>query len=495
MRGVFAKFLRVIEKHAPWGADLAPSVIVGVSGGADSMALLDALLRVRERANLTLIVAHYEHGIRGAEAKEDARFVEGYCRMRGIECAVEHGDVSAHAKEAKLSLETAARELRHAFLRRICTENGACGIVLAHHRDDQVETVLMHILRGAGMQGLKGMCYADGNVYRPLLDVTKEEIYAYCKMRAIPYREDATNRITDATRNKLRLELLPYVREHINAGIDDAVIRLSGIAREEDAFFDHLTEEAVRTSFAFDAAGEIACAQRQFFSSAPAALQRRCLRYVSKRIVGSDGWTYREIEAVRESAGRASGEKRLALAGDTEVYVGYRWIFLYKSRADLEKFADFLKEAENLNIALEDFPPCKEKKGKRESLYHMQRMNLQEGWNPLPFAGCAIEMTRVAHVGETDADTIYADGGMCRAGLSVRTRLPGDRIALPAGHRKVKELFIDGKVARSMRDAVPIVLIGEDILWVAGVRRSTLAYVTEHTKDIVRLKLLWEKSR
>lgn len=460
------------------------------------MALLDAFLRIRNQETLHLVVAHYEHGIRGTASLEDARFVERFCRERSIGCIVEHGDVPGYAKVHKMSVETAARALRYAFLHRIANAHGACAIALAHHRDDQVETVLMHIFRGAGMRGLKGMRRADGRIYRPLIEATKEEIYAYCTNAGIPYREDATNEIADATRNKIRLELLPYVREKINAAVDDAVIRLSDIAEEEDALLHALTEEAMRISFVFDTAGDAVCVHRSFFRTAPAAIQRRALFVVSARIAGQDGWSYREIESVRQVAGDAKGEKRLSLAGDTELYAGYRWIYLYKAHFDWEKFSNFHKDEEKLKDILEDFSPCEENERKRETLLQQREsIVLREGYQVLPFADCAIEVKRVDCMERMDAWTIYVDGGMCGAGIFVRPRRAGDRIALSKGHRKVKELLIDGKIHRSRRGAIPIVLLGEEILWVAGVRRSIHAYVTEDTKDIMRLRLLWEKSR
>ncbi|BEU88204.1 hypothetical protein TAMA11512_16680 [Selenomonas sp. TAMA-11512] len=472
-------------------------MIVGVSGGADSMALLDALLRIRERDELTIVAAHYEHGIRGEASKEDARFVEAYCRERGVECVVGHGDVPAYAKEKKLSLETAARELRHQFLRRVHEEKRADGIALAHHRDDQVETVLMHFLRGAGMQGLKGMLYEQNGVYRPLLDATKAEIYDYCKERDIPYREDATNEIADAMRNKLRLEILPYIRESINPSVDEAVARLADIMQAEDILADEEAKTVLREAFIADPHKQIWCVHRRFFSpEVPIVLQRRCLRRVSEKLSGSDGWAYREIERLREAAGRARGEKWLSMPAGAEVYIGYAWVFLYKKGADWEKFADFVAEKKNIDVNIEDFPPHKEKKRKQSSFQNsFQKVPLEEGLNRFRFTDCMIEMKRVSQVGERDADTIYADALLCREGLYVRPRGSGDRIALPAGHRKIKDLLIDAKVARAKRDTVPIVLLGDEILWAAGVRRSTLAYVTENTKQIMRLKLLWKKSR
>ena len=145
------------------------SIVVAVSGGADSMALLDLLLHLQERLALSVHVAHFEHGIRGEASREDADYVAAFCRTKGVACSVEAADVPQYAKERRMSLETAARELRYAFLRRVKAHVGAQVIAVAHHADDQAETVLQHILRGAGLHGLVGMRPRTGDVVRPLL--------------------------------------------------------------------------------------------------------------------------------------------------------------------------------------------------------------------------------------------------------------------------------------------------------------------------------------
>ena len=165
------------------------SIVVAVSGGADSMALLDLLVHLQERLALSVHVAHFEHGIRGEASREDADYVAAFCRTKGVACSVEAADVPQYAKERRMSLETAARELRYAFLRRVKAHVGAQVIAVAHHADDQAETVLQHILRGAGLHGLVGMRPRTGDVVRPLLACRKEELVAYCAAHGIEAHE------------------------------------------------------------------------------------------------------------------------------------------------------------------------------------------------------------------------------------------------------------------------------------------------------------------
>uniref|UniRef100_UPI002634E13D tRNA lysidine(34) synthetase TilS n=1 Tax=uncultured Selenomonas sp. TaxID=159275 RepID=UPI002634E13D len=219
-------------------------LVVAVSGGADSMALLDLLLRLRERLAFSLHVAHFEHGIRGEASREDARYVAAFCRERGVACTVEAADVPQYAKERRMSLETAARELRYAFLRRVKAHVGAEAIAVAHHADDQAETVLLHILRGAGLRGLVGMAPCTGDVVRPLLACRKEELVAYCAAHGIEVRHDATNDAADARRNYLRLEILPRLAAHVNASAGAALVRLAEAACADDVLLDEMAHAA-----------------------------------------------------------------------------------------------------------------------------------------------------------------------------------------------------------------------------------------------------------
>mgnify|MGYP001017493752 CR=1 FL=1 len=173
------------------------TLLVACSGGTDSLVLLEVLNILRAADGAQLVCAHYEHGIRGAEARADARFVAGFWAARGIPFVLGTGDVPAYARTHGLSIETAARICRYDFLHRVRAERGCDAVVLAHHADDQAETVLMHILRGSGLHGLSGMLPRAGDVIRPLLCCTKAELTAYCRERGIEARHDATNDVAD----------------------------------------------------------------------------------------------------------------------------------------------------------------------------------------------------------------------------------------------------------------------------------------------------------
>ena len=218
----------------------AKKIVVAVSGGADSLALADLLNSSKRRFNLELCIAHYEHGLRGKDSIDDANFVENFAKSLGVKFFCAHGDVKTFAAENKLSIETAARQLRYKFLSDVRQETNFEATALAHHANDQAETILMRLLRGSSSTGLSAMKFCTkskdyGLLIRPLLRFKKTELEEYCRSRNLTPRIDATNFELDATRNKIRLELLP-VLEKFNPAIVESLCRLGEVSAEESDF-------------------------------------------------------------------------------------------------------------------------------------------------------------------------------------------------------------------------------------------------------------------
>lgn len=215
-------------------------VLIAVSGGADSLALAELMINSRRRFKLELVIAHYEHGLRGQASIDDAEFVEAFARKRGIEFISGHGDVKAFATEQKISVETAARTLRYEFLSEARRDLNCDAIALAHHADDQAETILMRLLRGATSTGLSAMKFRTrsddyGLLIRPLLRFRKDALENFCRRRNLTPRLDATNFELDATRNKIRLELIPTL-EAFNPALVETLCRFGEVAAEETDF-------------------------------------------------------------------------------------------------------------------------------------------------------------------------------------------------------------------------------------------------------------------
>ena len=223
-------------------------VLCAVSGGADSMCLLHLLFTGREELGIEVFAAHYEHGLRGAEALRDADFVSAWCARRGIDCAVEHGDAALYARENGLGTEEAARELRYAFLRR-AAEKFSCGrIATAHNADDNTETMIFNLCRGSGAAGLRGIPPVRGELIRPLLGCTRADIEKYNVENCIEHVEDSSNLSDDYSRNLIRHRVMPALRE-LNPELSAAAGRASRLLREDERCLDALAEEFIRRFF------------------------------------------------------------------------------------------------------------------------------------------------------------------------------------------------------------------------------------------------------
>ena len=215
-------------------------ILCAVSGGADSMCLLH-LLQSRGR---DVVAAHFEHGIRGEESLRDAAFVETWCRERGIPCVTGHGDAPGYAREEGMSTEEAARALRYRFLEETAEECNCDYIATAHNGDDNVETVLLNLTRGAGALGLSGIPPRRGKIIRPLLGVSRREIEDYLEKNAVPHVEDSSNQSDDYSRNRIRHQVTPVLRE-LNPGLNEAVGRTARLLAQDEDCLGGLAQDCI----------------------------------------------------------------------------------------------------------------------------------------------------------------------------------------------------------------------------------------------------------
>ena len=229
---------------------LPPSsrVLCAVSGGADSMCMLHRLKALEKELAISVCAAHFEHGIRGEESVRDCRFVQEYCQAQDIPFICEHGDVPAEAERRGLGLEETARLLRYDFLRRAAEALGCDLIATAHNADDNAETLLLNLVRGAGSQGLCGIPPRRGNIVRPLLDMTREEIEQYNALHAVPHVEDSTNASDEYSRNLLRHKVMPVLRE-LNPEFSRRALSAAALLRRDGEYLDAQAEEFIREHF------------------------------------------------------------------------------------------------------------------------------------------------------------------------------------------------------------------------------------------------------
>ena len=281
----------------------AQKIVIAVSGGADSLALADLLFNVKQRFNLEICIAHYEHGLRGQASLDDADFVKNFAENVNVKFFCEHGDVKNFAAENKLSIEMAARKLRYNFLNRVKREMNFDAIALAHHADDQAETILMRLLRGATSAGLGAMKFSVqteeyGLLLRPLLRFKKSELESYCVTRELTPRIDATNFETDVTRNKIRLELLPAL-EKFNPAIVDTLCRFGEVTAAEADFINLESEKIYPRVVKLNSANQLEILRGEFLKL-HTTMQRAIIKKFLAQVSGIKDFGFTNFEAVRK---------------------------------------------------------------------------------------------------------------------------------------------------------------------------------------------------
>lgn len=458
---VFPKVKKIIERYNMFSP--GDRILVGVSGGPDSVCLLHILDRCRKEMVLSLHVVHINHGIRKRESKREEKFVSHLAGRMNLPITVKSLDVPSYARKKRLTIEEAARDMRYSALEQLAGKLNAKKIALGHTASDQVETVLMHLLRGSGPQGLSGIPpvrkLGSTAVVRPLIEVNREEILSYLKKNKLTFCLDSSNRKTEYFRNRIRLKLLPLLRKNYNKNIDGALLRLSEILKEENAYWERVVERVLGRVVSWEAEKILIDFKR--FLRYNVIVQRRILYRLFGGIVSLN-----QIEAIRSLAQKSSQGKR--------IYLGKRF--------SVRKEGNFLIFSSSPERRFKKFNYPLRVPGKNE----IEGLNLTLNTRIVDFYPVSEKETNTAYF---DIDKINFKK------LLLRNRREGDRFR-PFGLRGTKKLsdfFIDRKIPRRLRDRVPLLVEGEDILWVVGIRRADKARITEDTKKILEVRVLREE--
>lgn len=438
------------------------TLLVAVSGGPDSVAMLHSLYRLREDFDLKLIVAHLDHQMR-LGAAEDAGFVNRLADELGLLCVCARRDVPAYQRHHKLSPEDAARHVRYDFLRATAAQQGAARIAIGHTADDQAETILLRLLRGTGLTGLAGMSPVRGMVIRPLIQVHRRAILAFLKAQHIAFRVDPSNQQRLYTRNRLRLDVLPLLRQQYNPHIVDSLCTMARLLAADEAALRTMACERLRQARLPGPPGEICLPIGQLLDWLP-ALQRRVVREALREASGTlHGFTERHIAAILHLCTETAGSKRLTLPRGMIAERCYHVLHIRGAHAAL--------------VTLEALPLPIPGRCLLESLgvtVQSQILDRQVLSAPFPTGKEAW----------LDATTVGDE-------VWIRTRRPGDRFQ-PLGcphSRKLKACLIDAKVPRHVRDRLPLVVTKRGIAWVGGVQLAEWAKVTSATRQILRLQM------
>jgi tRNA(Ile)-lysidine synthase len=435
-------------------------VVVAVSGGSDSVCLLDIMVRLSEELNIQLIVAHFNHGLRENEDELETQFVEKIAGLYALPFVTEKalsltGDMS--------SLEEKARDARYEFLEKTRSDNNARRIALGHTMNDQAETVLMRLLRGSGPSGLSGIPpVREVVIIRPLIEVKREDIIEYLSSKGLDYVLDSSNSNQTYLRNRIRLELLPLMMEY-QPRIIENLGRLSNVLRDEDNVLDSQTEEWAKGNVLIESEDRVSVNLAEF-NSLPSPFKHRLIRSILKRLQKNlRRIDYKHIIYASHLAKSSKPQAFIDLPNNIAVKKIYdRLIFLLKHGDSSSGYCYSVKGA-----------------GKTFLKETGQTISVEEiEWD------ISAELFK-----DTDRSIAYLDAQEINYPFTIRNIRQGDRF-VPLGmkgHRKVKDYFIDLKLSSEERSAVPIIVKDEKIAWICGHRIDDRFKVTPRTKKVLKI--------
>lgn len=447
-------------------------IIVGVSGGPDSLCLMEIL----REAGYPIIVAHFNHQLR-AEADHEAHMVEKMASRLMLASVTGSGDVRVYAQKEKLSIEEAARNLRYRFLFELAHEHDAQAVAVGHTADDQVETILMHFLRGAGLTGLKGMSHhsivrsidPQTPIIRPLLDVWREETLEYCSAHGLPPHHDSSNDLLDFQRNRIRHLLIPDLETH-NPKFREAVLRMARSLKGDHASVMETLEtdwqetvSEVRDDFiAFDSS---------LFSSHSLGRQRNLVKQAAQSLRPGLDLNFAAIERACNFINEPRHSHRVDLMGGLRMFREMDKIYIYTPDANL--FFNLWPQMPGLDPLPVQVPG---------------RVNLAGGWE-LTCERWPIPETAKEHAERNeDQYRAWLDADTLPGAIEMRVRQQGDQfepLGLDGHSQKLSDFMVNEKMPQRARDRWPLLCSGRDIIWVPGYRPAHKYRLTESTKNVL----------
>jgi len=456
-------------------------VIAGVSGGADSVCLFLMLLELREKIGFDLIAVHVHHGLRGEAADQDQQFVEALCEQHRIPLEIFRVNLESIAKKRKQSLEEAGRMVRREAFDSVCKKYGGNKIALAHHQNDNAETLLWNLSRGTGLDGLGGIRPVNGKFIRPLLCMNRKEIEEYLAKRKQSYCIDETNAGTDYTRNKLRHLVLPILEEQVNSAavrhMNETMEQIWELQEYMQEQMEAAYQECVQEHF------EKACwiqIQQKSFETFPELIKKMVIRKGMEQVGGKKrDLSHKHVDVMMELMNKQVG-RTLDLPYEMHAKRNYEGIRLEKQRTysfGEEKKAEIMQECmAELNIPGETILADRDLKLRCKILEKPKNLSIKD----IP----------------QKIYTKWFDYGIIKSSLYIRTRQAGDIIVIDEkGHqKKLKKWFLDEKIPKEVRESQLLLAENNEILWVLGHRMSQAYQVKQSTKWILQIEVETYKS-
>ncbi len=469
---VYNKFKSFLQKEELFKKD--DRFLLGVSGGPDSLTMLDLFLKLKSEVNLKLAVFHLNHLFR-TEASAEAEFVKNLCDNYNVECYIEEFDVPFFAKRNSLSPEQAAREIRMNFLFERAKKLGIKKIALAHNKNDLVETVFLNIIRGCGLSGLSGIepkTFIQGLIIiHPLLKIRREEIEDYCVKENLNPRHDKSNQKTIYTRNKIRHEVIPYIEKEINPSLKDVVERMANLVKEENDYLKTVTENKLLEALLEKDENKIVLSLSKLNDYHKVIKRRVIFEAIYKLKENNSDIYFKHYQEIKKLFKKGATAKKIDLPGKIKVKRVYDKLIIKKG--------NFKSEIDNYCFDIEIGTTIKLPDNNK---FKSKIIDIYENWqkNAIKPSKCLIDVDKI------------------KFPLKVRNRRNGDKFKPLGlnGFKKIKDFFIDEKIEKNSRDKIPIIVDSSGIIvWIAGLRMDDRVKITETTSKIIELTLIKKEDK
>lgn len=436
-------------------------IIIGVSGGADSICLLHFLNSIKDELSLKITAVHINHCMRGEESDQDSKFVVDFCKNINIPVKVFSFDIYSKAKEQSITIEEAGRKYRYTSFNNVLKEVNGTKIAVAHNKDDNAETILMRFFRGTGIKGLSGISYKRDNIIRPILDCLRTDIEDYCQRNNLSYRNDSTNSMDIYTRNKIRLNLIPSIKNDFNPNIVDTLCHMSKTFSSENEFLDRLASEALKNCLVTKDDNKIVLDINEL-KKVDLVLQKRLLR-LCLSLFNNDLYNIssEHISMIIDILEKQTG-KSLNLPNDLYVYKQYNNLIVCKNCHTIKNDVSYSYQIQlDKEIYIEEI-----------NKYILLSKNI-------------INIS-------TKVYTISLNYDKIKHSLFIRQRNAGDKIHINNMTKKVKNLFIDLKIPANERSLYPILVCEDTVIGILGLCLSN-EYKPNKLNNTVYL-YIWEEN-
>ncbi len=441
------------------------SILVGLSGGPDSVALLSVLCKLRRSMKLQLHAVYINHGLRPKAAAKEERFCTNLCKKLSVKLSIKRADIPSVARRTKRGIEETARDVRYCIYHELADSMGCTKIALGHHADDNIETILFRILRGTGRTGLLGIPIQRGRIIRPLLQSTKKEILDYVKKEKLRFCIDESNASEEYSRNYLRNRLLPDIRKRLNPAVDSALLNLADTLAAEESFLAEYTSVKIKKMLNRTVGGKNEL-DLTIFRTYDVCLRRRLLRHCIADCLRLGAMPGKEVIDRLDSLA-IDGGKAISLPGHMQ--------------AELvdDKLVVYRKVKVSYCERLAPGQPCRLERPRLTLRCRQQPMN-------------EVKVTR-----ERRARTVLMDLASLSLPLVVRNVCPGDRFRPLGmrGSRKVADYLIDRKVGRVYRDEIPLVCDKKGIVWLVGFEIADRVKVGRSTKEVLKVEVVRRRGK